>query len=317
MENMKKPKVILIAGPTGVGKTAASVELAKMLDTEIISCDSMQIYKGMDIGTAKVTVDEAQGIKHHMTDIVDPDQSFSVCDYVKMASPIIGELDSRGKVALVVGGTGLYADSLLKGIEFRDDASSDEAYRDSMTRLASEKGCEYVHSLLREADPVSADAIHPNNIKRVIRALEHYHTTGERISEHNLKTKELPEPYDSVRIYFTRSRENLYKRIDQRVDIMIRDGLYEEVRYLMEKGIDQSTTAMQAIGYKEMAEAVRGNISVEEAAELIKKGTRHYAKRQLTWFKRDKDGIWLNLDEISTPLEAAEKCLEIAERSRA
>ncbi len=317
MKDMNKPKVILIAGPTGVGKTAASVELAKLMDTEIISCDSMQIYKGMDIGTAKVTSEEAQGIKHHMTDIIDPGQSFSVCDYVRMASPIIQALHAMGKTALVVGGTGLYADSLLKGIEFREDASSDEAYRAEMTLLASKQGCEYVHSLLREVDPVSADSIHPNNVKRVIRALEHYHASGERISEHNKRTAALPSPYDSVRIYFVRSRENLYQRIDQRVDIMLKAGLFDEVRSLMESGTDPNSTAMQAIGYKEMAEAVKGNISAREAAELIKKGTRHYAKRQLTWFKRDKEGVWLNLDEIASPREAAEKCLEIAERSRA
>ncbi len=303
---MKKPHVILIAGPTGVGKTAASVCLAKSLDTDIISCDSMQIYKGMDIGTAKVTAEEAQGVRHHMIDVVSPKESFSVYDYVSMASPIISSLDSEGKSALVVGGTGLYADSLLKGITFCDKAPADAVYRAQMTETAREKGIEYVHALLADVDPESAEKIHPNNVKRVIRALEYYHASGERISDYNRRTMDTEPPYDSVRIYFTRSRENLYKRIDMRVDKMIQDGLPDEVEAIMKTGVDKDSTAMQALGYKEMADYIEGTISLSEAAERIKTGSRHYAKRQLTWFKRDKDAIWLNLDEHCSPEETAE-----------
>ncbi len=309
---MEKQKVVLIAGPTGVGKTASSVVLAKKLNTEIISCDSMQIYKGMDIGTAKVTPLEADGVVHHMTDIISPDKSFSVCDYVDMAKRCIEEIAKDGKIPLVVGGTGLYADSLLKGIDFDKNASKDEAYRKQLVSVAEQKGAQYLHSILAQKDRESAEAIHPNNVKRVIRALEYYHITGEKISHHNECTKNKEAPYNSVRIYFTRERENLYKRIDMRVDEMIELGLKDEVKALKEKGIGEDTTAMQAIGYKEMYAYLTKKIGFDEAVNLIKQSSRHYAKRQLTWFKRDKDGIWLNLDEFSSTEDIAQRCLEIA-----
>ena len=312
---MEKQKVVLIAGPTGVGKTASSVVLAKKLNTEIISCDSMQIYKGMDIGTAKVTPLEADGVVHHMTDIISPDKSFSVCDYVDMAKRCIEEIAKDGKIPLVVGGTGLYADSLLKGIDFDKDASKDDTYRKQLVSVAEQKGAQYLHSLLVQKDRESADAIHPNNVKRVIRALEYYHITGEKISHHNECTKNKEAPYNSVRIYFTRERENLYKRIDMRVDEMIELGLKDEVKALKEKGIGEDTTAMQAIGYKEMYAYLTKKIGFDEAVNLIKQSSRHYAKRQLTWFKRDKDGIWLNLDEFSSTEDIAQRCMEIIRRS--
>ena len=312
---MEKQKVVLIAGPTGVGKTASSVVLAKKLNTEIISCDSMQIYEGMDIGTAKVTPLEADGVVHHMTDIISPDKSFSVCDYVDMAKRCIEEIAKDGKIPLVVGGTGLYADSLLKGIDFDKDASKDDSYRKHLVSVAEQKGREYLHTLLKEKDRESADAIHPNNVKRVIRALEYYHITGEKISHHNECTKNKEAPYNSVRIYFTRERENLYKRIDMRVDEMIELGLEDEVKALKEKGIGEDTTAMQAIGYKEMYAYLTKKIGFDEAVNLIKQSSRHYAKRQLTWFKRDKDGIWLNLDEFSSTEDIAQRCMEIIRRS--
>lgn len=312
---MEKQKVVLIAGPTGVGKTASSVVLAKKLNTEIISCDSMQIYKGMDIGTAKVTPLEADGVVHHMTDIISPDKSFSVCDYVDMAKRCIEEIAKDGKIPLVVGGTGLYADSLLKGIDFDKDASKDVSYRKQLVSVAEQKGAQYLHSILAQKDRESAEAIHPNNVKRVIRALEYYHITGEKISHHNECTKKKEAPYNSVRIYFTRERENLYKRIDMRVDEMIELGLKDEVKALKEKGIGEDTTAMQAIGYKEMYAYLTKKIGFDEAVNLIKQSSRHYAKRQLTWFKRDKDGIWLNLDEFSSTEDIAQRCMEIIRRS--
>lgn len=315
---MKKPTVVLIAGPTGVGKTEASIILAKKLNTEIVSCDSMQIYRGMDIGTAKVTPEEAQGIVHHMTDIVEASESFSVCDYVALASEALGKIIAKGKIPLVVGGTGLYADSLLKGIAFEEKAPADEEYRARMNEVYRQKGAEYVHSLLCKVDSASAEAIHPNNIKRVIRALEYHHATGEKISDYNERTKSIPSPYNAIRIYFTRDRENLYKRINLRVDKMIADGLEAEVRALVASGADLSATSMQALGYKEMAEYIDGKVSFEDAVENIKKLSRNYAKRQLTWFRRDEGGIWLDLDRFASAEETAQKCFEIvseAERS--
>lgn len=308
---MIKPRIILIAGPTGVGKTAASVFLAKKIDTDIISCDSMQIYKGMDIGTAKVTPEEAMGVRHYMTDIINPDQSFSVADYVKTATPIVYDIASRGKPALLVGGTGLYADSLIKGTDFQEEAAADPDYRTEMFDIAEEKGAEYVHSMLMDVDPESARNIHPNNIKRVIRALEYYHATGEKISEHNEQTKAIESPFESLRLYFTRDREALYYRIDKRVDMMVEKGLLNEVEKLLSLGVPRESTAMQALGYKEMADAIEGLITFDEAIDIIKRDSRRYAKRQLTWFRRDKEGIWLNLDDIPTPEDVAEKCMKI------
>lgn len=308
---MSKPRIILIAGPTGVGKTAASVFLAKKLDTDIISCDSMQIYKGMDIGTAKVTLEEAMGVCHHMTDIADPNDNFSVADYVEMATPIVYEIASKGKPALLVGGTGLYADSLIKGIPFEKEAVADLSYRKEMFEAAETKGAEYVHSLLCKVDPESAESIHPNNVKRVIRALEYYHATGEKISVHNLQTQNNESPFESLRLYFTRDREKLYQRIDERVDVMVEMGLKDEVEKLLSLGINRNSTAMQALGYKEMADAIDGLISYDEAIEIIKRDSRRYAKRQLTWFRRDKEGIWINLDDASTPEEVSGMCFDI------
>ena len=308
---MIKPKVILIAGPTGVGKTASSVHLAKKLDTEIISCDSMQIYKGMDIGTAKVTCEETLGVCHHMIDIADPKESFSVADYVSRATPIIHKLNEEGRIPLMVGGTGLYADSVIKGTTFEEDASADLKYREEMMEFAKKEGPEFVHRLLVEVDPESGENIHPNNVKRVVRALEYYHATNEKISAHNEMTKKQESPFESVRIYFTRDKEILYSRINERVDIMVKNGLFEEVKNLLEKGVGRETTAMQALGYKEVADAIRGKITFEEAVELIKRDSRRYAKRQLTWFKRDTGGIWLNLDEFSSSEEIAGRCYEI------
>ncbi len=311
---MKKPHVVLIAGPTGVGKTAASVYLAKKLGTEIISCDSMQIYRGMDIGTAKVTPEEMQGVVHHMIDIINPDEPFSVCDYVNMASGIIEDLYAKGKVPIIAGGTGLYADSLLKGITFESEAPVDADYRQKMQEICDTKGCDYLHSLLCRVDSESAENIHPNNVKRVIRALEYHHATGEKISDYNKRTLEIEPPYTADRIYFTRLRENLYDRIDRRVDIMLKDGLENEVRSIIAKYPAEDTTAMQALGYKEMLSFIKGEISLEEATELIKKGSRHYAKRQLTWFKREPSAVWLNLDDYSSPEQTAEACFEIIRR---
>ncbi len=307
---MQKPLVALVVGPTGVGKTELSVKLAKELNTEIISCDSMQIYKYMDIGTAKVTAQEAEGVKHYMIDVVNPDEPYSVCDYVKSASAIISDMHQRGMLPLVVGGTGLYADSLIGKMSFEDNSSSDEKYRKELYALSKEKGVEFVHNMLKNVDEKSALNIHPNNIKRVIRALEYYKLTGEAISAHNEQTKAIPMPYSTCTIGLTRNRESLYARIDKRVDIMLENGLVDEVKHLADMGCSKACTSMQALGYKEVIDYLEGSIGYHEMAELIKRDSRRYAKRQLTWFRRDGNIHWINLDEKDSTA-ALEECREI------
>lgn len=314
MNQVKKPPVVLIVGPTGVGKTALSIKVAKAFDTEIISCDSMQIYKHMDIGTAKVTEDEADGVLHHMTDIAEPFENYSVCEYVNDAKEIISDMTKRGKLPVIVGGTGLYADSLLGKMSFEDTAPTDEKYREELYALAEEKGVEFVHKMLSGVDKKSADTIHPNNVKRVIRALEYYKATGKPISLHNEESKKVECPYNAVKIGLIRSRENLYKRIDQRVDIMLKCGLEDEVKKLIQMGLKKEHTSMQAIGYKEIAESLSGSITLDEAAELIKRDSRRYAKRQLTWFRRDNGINWINLDE-TTQEDALAICRELIEKT--
>ena len=300
----------VIAGPTGVGKTASSIEIAKKLDGEIICCDSMQIYKGMDIGTAKVTAEEAQGIPHHMVDIVPPEQNFSVCDYARMCKEQIEDISRRGKLPIMVGGTGLYIDTVVDGIDFADSCT-DESYRREMEALAESKGCEYLHSLLADVDAESAASIHPNNIKRVIRALEYYKFTGKPISEHNRESKLTPSPYRYSYICLTRDREELYRRIDMRVDIMLSDGLVDEVKALIDAGVPSDCTAMQAIGYKEVAEYLAGDTDIDTMVETLKRNTRRYAKRQLTWFRRRSDVDFVNLSEET---DCVSRCIELIKR---
>lgn len=300
----------VIAGPTGVGKTASSIEIAKKLDGEIICCDSMQIYKGMDIGTAKVTSDEAQGIPHHMVDIVSPEQNFSVCDYSRMCKELIEDISRRGKLPIMVGGTGLYIDTVVDGIDFADSCT-DDSYRREMEAVAENRGCRYVHSLLAQVDEESAASIHPNNIKRVIRALEYYKFTGVPISQHNRETKEKPSPYRYSYICLTREREELYRRIDMRVDIMLADGLVREVNALLDGGISMDCTAMQAIGYKEVAEYLTGAADYDTMVETLKRNTRRYAKRQLTWFRRRSDVDFVNLTEEA---DCVTRCIELIKR---
>ena len=303
--------VVIIAGPTGVGKTAASIEIAKALCGEIISCDSMQIYKGMDIGTAKVTAQEAEGVPHHLIDVVSPRQNFSVCDYVDMCRTAVCDITSRGKLPVMVGGTGLYIDSFIDDIDFKDSCTDDK-YRAELEQLASEKGCEYLHRMLAAVDEESAKAIHANNVKRVIRALEYYKLTGTTISEHNRLSKQKKSPYNYCYICLTRNREQLYSRIDRRVDIMLKQGLVDEVKSLIDRGIDRDCTAMQAIGYKEVAEYLDGRADYPTMVETLKRNSRHYAKRQLTWFKRRDDIYWINLSETDN---CTEMCIDYIERN--
>lgn len=311
MNALEKPSVALIVGPTGVGKTEISVKIAKELRTEIISCDSMQIYKHMDIGTAKVTQKEADGVVHHMIDIAEPTVNYSVCDYVKEATLIISDMAKRGKLPLAVGGTGLYADSLTGRMSFEENASSDEAYRRELFALAEKNGAEFIHDMLKEVDEKSALAIHANNVKRVVRALEYFKVTGVPISVHNEESKKIPAPYETCKIGFVRNRENLYRRIDRRVDIMLSEGLVDEVKRLVAMGCNKSHTSMQALGYKEVIDYLEGSLSYEEMTELIKRDSRRYAKRQLTWFRRDESIHWINLDEEDSPDDTSKKCADI------
>lgn len=301
---------VAIVGPTGVGKTETSVLVAKKLNTEIISCDSMQVYKGMDIGTAKVTPCEMQGVKHYMIDIAEPYESFSVGDYVELAKPILERLSGEGKMPVIAGGTGLYVDSLLNGTEF-GEGEKDLTYRTELEGIVQRYGAEYLHNMLEKVDAQSAKAIHPNNIKRVIRALEYYHITGEPISEHNKKTKEKPSPYKACYIGLIRNRDELYERIDRRVDIMMQNGLVDEVKQIIKKGVNKSHTAMQALGYKEIYDYLKGFSTLDEAVRLIKRDSRHYAKRQMTWFNRNKNIHWINLSEVKDAQKASELCTQI------
>ncbi len=292
---MSKPKIAGVIGPTASGKTAFAIDLALAEKGEIVSCDSMQIYRGMDIGTAKPQKEEMRGVPHHMIDVADINENFSVAKFVKMARAAIDDILSRGKLPILCGGTGLYFDSVVSNINFTAQ-KSDSEYREYLNRLAAEKGGDYVYEMLREADPKSAEAIHPNNVRRVIRALEIYHATGLPKSE--LDIEQRGEPLYDAKIYCLRlPREKLYEKINQRVDMMMAEGLEEEVRGLIERGARTDSTAMQAIGYKEMAAYIRGELSKDEAVEKIKRETRRYAKRQMTWFRGEKNVTWVDMNQ--------------------
>ena len=285
-------KIICIAGPTASGKTALSIALAKLYDAEIVSCDSMQIYRGMDIGTAKPTREEMGDIPHHMLDVADPREDFSVSRYCAMAAPIVDDILARGKTAIIVGGTGLYMDALIRGNDFAPCPST--GMRQKLEQQADREGMEAMLSLLSSSDPASAEKLHLSDRKRILRALEVYYETGQTITAHNEKTKLIPPRYDPVWFALQDGdRQALYERIDRRVEIMLRGGLLEEIRNLLEAGIPEKCTALQAIGYKEFIAALNGECSVEEAAALVQQSSRRYAKRQLTWFRRNDAIHWL------------------------
>ncbi|MGL5416185.1 MAG: tRNA (adenosine(37)-N6)-dimethylallyltransferase MiaA [Clostridium sp.] len=293
-----KNKVLVLGGPTAVGKTELSIKLAKSLNGEIISADSMQIYRNMDIGSAKVTTTEMDGVKHYMIDIVDPSQSFNVSDYKELGSKIIEDIISRGKLPIIAGGTGLYINALTCNMDFTE-GESDLEYREELNNLAKEKGNIYIHELLKEIDPISYAQIHPNNLKRVIRALEVYHITKKPFSSFDLGEKMYDSIYDVHYFVLTMDRAKLYERINYRVDKMMNEGLIDECVSLKNKGLDSSYQSMQGIGYKEILLYLDKKITLDESIELIKKGSRNYAKRQLTWFRRDKRVIFLDKDILS------------------
>ena len=290
---MEKQKVIVICGPTASGKTALSIELAKKVNGEIVSCDSMQIYKEMDIGTAKPTVEEMQGIKHYMIGIISPNERYSVADYKKDAKKAIREILNKGKVPIVVGGTGLYIDSLIYEIEYQD-IEFDKEYREYLEKEVKEKGLEELYNVAKEIDPEAIEKISKNDKKRILRILEIYHATGENKTEQERKSRQKEVEYDYKVYALNMDREKLYDRINKRVDKMIEEGLIQEVEKIYKKYND-FPTAMQGLGYKEVVEYLEGKLTKEEMIEKIKQETRRYAKRQLTWFRKNKQTIWLDV----------------------
>lgn len=290
---MEKRPLIILTGPTAVGKTAASIGLAKAVGGEIISADSMQVYRHMDIGSAKITADEMQGIPHYLVDVLEPEEAFNVVRFQEMAKAAMQKIYAGGHIPIVVGGTGFYIQALLYDIDFTEN-DSDFSYREELEQTAGDKGAEYLHSLLKQADPEAAEQIHPHNIKRVIRALEFNRKTGQKISAHNEQERRKQSPYDFAYFVLTDDRKALYERIDRRVDKMMEQGLLEEVRALKDRGIARDSVSMQGLGYKELLAYLDGEIPLDEAIRIIKRDTRHFAKRQLTWFRRERDVIWID-----------------------
>ena len=306
---MSKPLVI-VAGPTAVGKSALSIELAKRINGSVISADSMQVYRGMDIGTAKITNDEMQGITHYVIDVLDPHEDFNIVRFQEMAKEAIDDILSSGRIPIMAGGTGFYIQSVLYDIDFTYGVELTE-YREYLQNLIDEKGSEYVHDMLKVADPDAADAIHHNDHKRMIRALEYNRQTGGTISQHNRESADRRACYDHCYFVLNDERSAIYERIDKRVDVMIEEGLEAEVRNLLSTGLTKDNVSMHGLGYKEMIDYIEGRCTLDEAIYKIKRDSRHFAKRQLTWFKREKDVIWLNRNEdtdiIGTMIKHLEK----------
>ena len=303
----KKPLVVL-TGPTAVGKTALSIKLASEIGGEIISADSMQVYRQMDIGSAKIKPEEMGGIPHHLIDILEPEEEFNVCLFEKLALEAMEQIYKRGHIPVVVGGTGFYIQALLYQIDFTEEETN-TAFRDKLWQLGEEKGNHYLHELLRKVDPESAEEIHENNRKRVIRALEFYENSGKPISTHNKEQRQKTSAYNSCYFVLTDDRKKLYERIESRVDQMLSKGLVDEVRTLKERGCNASMVSMQGLGYKEILEYLDGRCSLLEAVEKIKKETRHFAKRQLTWFRRERDVIWLDKQAFAYDEDAVLSCI--------
>lgn len=312
---MHKEPLVILTGPTASGKTRLSVELANRINGEIISADSMQVYRRMDIGTAKVTEQEKAGIKHHLIDILEPWEDFNVVAFQSYAKKAVEQIRERGKVPILVGGTGFYIQSLLYGIDFTKN-ENDIELRKRLENKSEKDGGISLHQYLATIDPLSAAAIHPNNRKRVIRAVEFYELTGERISEHNESQRNNESCYNSAYFVLNMDRDILYQRIDLRVDRMLREGLVEEVRSLLKEGCTPDMVSMQGLGYKEIIRYLNGELSLDEAVYILKRDTRHFAKRQLTWFRRERDVIWLDkcnsdsniLEQIITELKRKNIC---------
>ena len=294
---MNKKKLIILTGPTAVGKTKASIGLAKAINGEIISADSMQVYKRMDIGSAKIREEEKEGVKHYLLDILEPSEEFNVVLFQQYAKAAMEEIYAKGKIPIIVGGTGFYIQSVLYDIDFTETDKNDEL-RMKYENIAQNEGAEVLHEMLRKIDPASAEAIPMQNVKRVIRALEFYEETGTPISLHNEEQRQKESPYNFAYFVLNDERENLYERINLRVDIMLKEGLVDEVKALKDEGLRSDMVSMQGLGYKEILDYLDGRISLDEALYIIKKNTRHFAKRQITWFKREKEVVWVNKNEF-------------------
>ena len=298
--NEKQP-LIIITGPTAVGKTALSVETALKLDGEIISADSMQVYRGMDIGTAKIKEEEKKGVPHHLIDIINPDEEFNVTIFKDMAKKCIDDIASRGKIPIIAGGTGFYIQSVLYDVDFTDyDEDKRSEVRMLLEDTLEEKGIDFMYERLKEVDPKYAEVIHKNNIRRVLHGLEYNIMTGNRLSEHNEEQRERTSPYNFLYFVLNDDRAKVYGRINKRVDEMLRDGLADEVRGLLEAGYSRDLQSMQGLGYKEMADYLYGECRYDEAVEIIKRDTRHFAKKQLTWFKRERVTVELNREVLGS-----------------
>ena len=311
---MEQKSLIILTGPTAVGKTELSIRLAKAIGGEIISADSMQVYRGMNIGTAKITPEEMDGVPHYLVDCLEPDEDFNVVEFQRMAKDAMQNIYDNGHVPIIVGGTGFYIQSVLYDIDFNSHKSSDdlaeektngvdEEYRESLRNIAENQGTEYLHNMLRQIDPAAAEAIHANNVKRVIRALEYYKLTGKPISAHNEEQRQKESPYNFVYFVLDDDRDILYSRIDRRVDIMFENGLENEVKGLIDSGLTKDMVSMQGIGYKEMFGYFEKEYDLERAKYLIKQDTRHFAKRQLTWFKREKNVCRMNYQDFGSSKE--------------
>lgn len=296
---MNNRPLIILTGPTAVGKTALSIGLAKAVDGEIISADSIQVYRKMNIGTAKIQQSEMQGVRHHLIDILDPGEDFNVVLFKKYALEAMKDIYSREKIPVVVGGTGFYIQALLYDINFEDN-DNDMSYREELQTLAAEHGNSYIHDMLAGVDPESAEKIHENNVKRVIRALEFYKKTGMKISKHNEAESQKESPYNFEYFVLNDDRQKLYDRIDRRIDIMLADGLLDEVRSLVDEGYSRDLVSMQGLGYKEMIDYIQERYTLDEAVYTLKRDTRHFAKRQVTWFKREKQVTWVNKNEFDS-----------------
>jgi len=292
MTEKEKPMLIVVAGPTASGKSAAAVELARIIGGEIISADSMQVYRYMDIGSAKITQEEMMGVPHYLIDVADPTEEFDVVRYAHEAKAAISDIISRRKIPILCGGTGFYIQAVTRDIDFSETGALPE-YREELTAYAAEHGNSALHEQLKNIDPVSYETIHPNNLKRVIRALEYYKETGMTISAHNEAERQRETPYDLHFFVLNDDRAVLYDRIDRRVDFMMAEGLYDEVMYLRQMGLTRDMVSMQGLGYKEMLDCMDGKCDIDEAVRILKRDSRHYAERQITWFKREKDTVWI------------------------
>lgn len=311
---MEKKPLIVLTGPTAVGKTALSIKLAKALGGEIISADSMQVYKHMDIGSAKIMPEEMEGVPHYLVDVLEPSEEFHIAKFQEMAKTAMTEIYERGHIPIIVGGTGFYIQSITRDIDFTEN-DGDMTYRHQLEAFAKVHGGEELHKRLQEVDPKAATEIHANNIKRVIRALEYYHQTGQPISKHNEEQKQKESPYNLHYFVLNDIRSRLYERIEKRIDLMMEAGLIEEVKKLKEMGYTRDMVSMQGLGYKEILAYLDGDYTLEEAIYILKRDTRHFAKRQLTWFKREQDVIWIDKNEFDYDDEKilkymVEKCNE-------